>query len=524
MWTRKDNQELYDLSMGSEDSAEVTDLVGIFLLNEINKKFPTLSGGAYRDDLLFITNVGPRSYNNLIKDMRALFNTFSLKLDINPETKRVDFLDVTLDLNLNIYEPYHKPNEYLQYVHRNSNHPPYVLESIPKSVAARISSLSSNADIFNKHINHYQQAINKAGHNCTLQYISDPSNHPNNNPHLNNQDTYALNNTYNIQPNNRRQYNHHPNNNEINSCYTITYNYNTNNINSQNRRYTKPKSSYKGKNVIFYHPPYNRLLKTKLGKCFFKLLDKHFPKNHKYHKIINRNTVKLSYSTTNNLKQIIDNSNSRKLGLFMENKHNLSANNNSFNRGTSNSDQENYTSNNNNTNNCNNNMDSNSTPTNPLRNCNCRNRQSCPGSPICKTKNIIYCCKVQTQSTSSLYIGQTTQQFRSRISSHLFSFRQENLRNSTSLSKLIHTYNEKGTPYSVVWSILDKAAPCVKLKQKCNLCIAETYHILKLRKDNNVLNNINETLISCPHRRNLNFTNYRTYNLPFPFNKPALRV
>ena len=40
---------------GVNDSAEVTDLVGVYLLHKIGEKFPEIvGGGLYRDDALFI--------------------------------------------------------------------------------------------------------------------------------------------------------------------------------------------------------------------------------------------------------------------------------------------------------------------------------------------------------------------------------------------------------------------------------------------------------------------------------------
>ena len=50
--------------------------------------------------------------------------------------------------------------------------------------------------------------------------------------------------------------------------------------------------------IMWYTPPYNAAAKTNLGKQFLQLIDRHFPKGHKLHKIINRNTVKISYSCT----------------------------------------------------------------------------------------------------------------------------------------------------------------------------------------------------------------------------------
>ena len=45
--------------------------------------------------------------------------------------------------------------------------------------------------------------------------------------------------------------------------------------------------------------------------CFriFSLIDKHFPKSNPLHKIVNRNTLKLSYSYMGNIKTIIPNQN-----------------------------------------------------------------------------------------------------------------------------------------------------------------------------------------------------------------------
>ena len=48
------------------------------------------------------------------------------------------------------------------------------------------------------------------------------------------------------------------------------------------------------RNIIWYNPPYSANVKINIGKIFFKLLNKHFPRGHKFYKIFNKNTVKLS--------------------------------------------------------------------------------------------------------------------------------------------------------------------------------------------------------------------------------------
>ena len=42
-----------------------------------------------------------------------------------------------------------------------------------------------------------------------------------------------------------------------------------------------------------------------IGKMFLKLVDKHFPKSNKLHKIFSRNTLQVSYRCTENMAQII---------------------------------------------------------------------------------------------------------------------------------------------------------------------------------------------------------------------------
>ena len=48
-------------------------------------------------------------------------------------------------------------------------------------------------------------------------------------------------------------------------------------------------------NILWFNPPYSQNVKTNIGKTFFKL-KKHFPTDARLSKIINTNTLKLSYS------------------------------------------------------------------------------------------------------------------------------------------------------------------------------------------------------------------------------------
>ena len=60
-----------------------------------------------------------------------------------------------------------------------------------------------------------------------------------------------------------------------------------------------------------------RNVSTKMSKYFLNLLYKQFPWNHHLHKIFNRNSVKVSYSCTKNMKTIINNHNKNILGMTL---------------------------------------------------------------------------------------------------------------------------------------------------------------------------------------------------------------
>ena len=76
-------------------------------------------------------------------------NGFKITCEGTVNVKRIEFLDVTLDLTEREHRPYRKPNDGIpQYVHRLSNHPPAVTKKLPEMINNRISTLSSSEEIF----------------------------------------------------------------------------------------------------------------------------------------------------------------------------------------------------------------------------------------------------------------------------------------------------------------------------------------------------------------------------------------
>ena len=70
---------------------------------------------------------------------------------------------------------------------------------------------------------------------------------------------------------------------------------------SQNNRESK---KIRKRKIIWFNPPFYLNVKTDVGKLFFKILGKDFLKTNPLSKIFNKNTVKISYSCTRNMKSI----------------------------------------------------------------------------------------------------------------------------------------------------------------------------------------------------------------------------
>ena len=81
------------------------------------------------------------------------------------------------------------------------------------------------------------------------------------------------------------------------------------------RRYWKKtkKCRSRSKKIIWFNPPHCINVQTNVGKEFLLLVDKHFPKGHFLHPILNRNTVKISYRCLPNMGRRIAMHNSKTL-------------------------------------------------------------------------------------------------------------------------------------------------------------------------------------------------------------------
>ena len=130
----------------------------------------------------------------------------------------------------------------------------------------------------------------------------------------------------------------------------------------------------------------------------------------------------------------------------------------------------------------------------------CRNE--CPLRGDCKERNIVYGAEICTGegNENAIYFGLTSTSFIERYRNHLHSFKNQNLRKSTELSKFIWTLKDKGTQYEIKWDIVRNASPYSPGGKFCYLCTSEAIAIGYYQGENKLVNGRDEVLSRCRHR------------------------
>ena len=169
-WIKKGN-DLFDVTMGSFDGAEVCELVGLYILDKLTSLTSKSSIGLYRDDgLAVIRGSSGRRFDKLRKDITSLFKAEGLNITIETNLLTTDFLDVTFDLPNGRYYPFRKPGNKPLYINAKSNHPQSITKELPKMISRRISDLSCNEEEFHKAKTPYEAALRESGHDPDFKY------------------------------------------------------------------------------------------------------------------------------------------------------------------------------------------------------------------------------------------------------------------------------------------------------------------------------------------------------------------
>ena len=393
-WVKKGNSN-FDVGMGSYDSAECCELVGLLLLSKLQNLKINL--GIYRDDGLGVCAMTSRQIEKTKKELCQIFENHGFKITIDVNHKIVDFLDVNFNLETGLYKPYSKPNNTPLYVNKSSNHPPTILKNLPASVNKRLSSISSNEEVFNEAIHPYKNALRNSGYENELKF--EPA--------------------------------------------------------EANNRNDKKKRS---RNITWFNPPYSANVATHIGAKFLRIIDDCFPTTHILHKIINRNTVKVSYRCMPNVNRILSRHNAKVSNLRNEPE--------------------------------------------PPPGCNCQGGQAtCPLDGQCQTDQLVYQATVKRTDTQTVetYTGLTGGTFKKRYNQHMSDFRTQGGETKTTLSKHIWSLKRQNIQYELSWKILARGRVFNPITKTCQLCLKEKYLII-FSPEGATLNKRTELFGTCRHR------------------------
>ena len=219
----------------------------------------------------------------------------------------------------------------------------------------------------------------------------------------------------------------------------------------------KNKKQKRTREITWFNPPYNESVTTNLGKQFLKIIDINFPHNRKdgLQKIINRHSVKISYSCSQNFKNIIKANNTLKL------KNNTN---------TKKEEQE----------------------------CNCQKKNKCPLDGKCKIDTVIYEATITTPTETKKYIGSTEGSFKQRFYGHTTDTKHKKNKNNTSLALFYWENLEEGIQPTITWKILKKCSKYQRGGKKCDVCLTEKAFILK-HQGPDLLNKRSELMNRCRH-------------------------
>ena len=167
----KKGGELFDVTMGAYDGTKNCELVVLFILFEFQQFNKIKNFGPYRDyGLAVVKNMSGLQSQKVKKELQVLFKKFCLNLIIEFDKATVDYLDITLNLLDGTYKPYQKPENTLQYIHKESNHLTYIIKKIPIKIETQLSNHSSKETVFQHAAEDYEKALKNSGYNFKLQY------------------------------------------------------------------------------------------------------------------------------------------------------------------------------------------------------------------------------------------------------------------------------------------------------------------------------------------------------------------
>ena len=102
--------------MGGYDSAQIADLVGLYILDTLNRIDDPIQLGLYHDDgILHLPHRDTPKCSSIQKKIIRAFKFLGFKIEISSNIKVANLLDVTLNFTDNTYRPFLKTDQYPSY-------------------------------------------------------------------------------------------------------------------------------------------------------------------------------------------------------------------------------------------------------------------------------------------------------------------------------------------------------------------------------------------------------------------------
>ena len=218
---------------------------------------------------------------------------------------------------------------------------------------------------------------------------------------------------------------------------------------------TPPPRRKPNRKMIWFNPPYSVNVKTNIGRILLRLIDKHFPRHHKYRKLFNRNNIKINYSCMPNMASVIRNHNTNLL--------------------------------------------KDPTPTD-IKECSCRRKPECPLDKKCLSEYLVHNASFDRLDTNETkhYDGTYEKNFKERSNNHTASFGNKSKEKSTELSKYIWELKDNNIQHNLKWCIASKSRPYVCGNRMRKLCLTEKLTIIKADPES-LINTRDELVSKCRH-------------------------
>ena len=207
------------------------------------------------------------------------------------------------------------------------------------------------------------------------------------------------------------------------------------------------------RNILWFNPLYSKAVKTKIGKFIFQLIRKHFPKEHIFRKIFNRNTLKLSYSCMPNIKTKI-NAHNREILRSIQSKN--------------------------------------------AKTCNCQQKEN----GACLQEILVYYPTISRDDKNykpKLYKRSCKTSSKNHYSNHKKSFNVPFYKHETKVSTEYWKLKTKQLNPRISWNIKGIYKFSSPTSKRCNLCVTEKLEILD-DPEKNVLNKRSEIISQCRHK------------------------